>query len=644
MTSKPLIIDNSIETGPVNFTFLNNREEARRHIYDARKFLASVKSKYGVYDRVAAGDPGGFFHESIDLPDGTRISVATNDGVDTAIIAAFSRVVEEEKKEEEEEYDPKLLNSFFVGIRYISGGNAVSPGSDYVTIDEEISSYEDRFVVPHLCVWVPEKKDDGSGDTLVVSNRDSLIGIPEDPEDPLLDGLYAGPAAGGTAPSILVSHFSNKAEFPLGLFEQAKQKKWLVKELYTDERGVFWDVYITCRGVPPQGRYVIKACIVGGDCLVTTPAKFEISAQLGPYFAKKEFTVSQFTTDVRLIMPKGFFWKGSPGLPEHYPWIANPTGDPNYDWYFENDGAPFNGFPNKSDALLPNGPNPHANNWWQGGLEGILDHEPIIRKNNGFLAVIDGEDKPLLVEGYFEFRAGTNYRDAKNAYMFSEADGTGMPPLKDRCVGLTGYSKSRVWVAIGLDVASQSVALPAYRTSRHECNSATPNVAFGASTGRIVPFVNLGSSNESGFIVDIPGIAPGTLVTFYSPTSNRTILATQESIPSAAPGQISIGNRGNLCEHGSINYSSTYTPDENPLVDIFYVSMVATFTEVAEGAPFYFRRSSISYVLDGSLQTTPLNESRDENVAPYLEEGAFSTMKSVSGYYKVLEKLWSMDK
>jgi len=617
MTSKSLVIDNSIETGPVNFTFLNNREEAKQHMYDARKFLASVKSKYGVYDRVAAGDPGGFFHESIDLPDGTRISVSTNDGVDTAIIAAPSRVIEKEEKEEEPEFNPTIGDDFFVGIRYISGGLPVKPRNGYSTVESD-AHYSRRHVVPHLCLWVPERKRDGSDERLIVSNRNTLLGIDlSDDEQFATGGFVSRP------------HYEDEKQFPIGIF---KSDTWVVKE-GVQEEDIFWDVRITHVSRPPQGNYDVKVCIVGGDCLVTTPAEFELVMALGHLYVSKRFTISEFSASTRLIMPRGFFW-------------VSEDGGGKEDWYWENDVAPFG----NTSSPFAFGANPHGPNWWEGGFSAYLDHEPIKKKNFSFINIVEPENndgKPFLVDGCFEERATTDYSDPRKFYKFT-GPFEGFPPLNDRCTDAVGTTVKRQWAKLPLSTAGQNVAVSSARLCTAECAAVHPE-RCGESLGTQV-FLNLGSANEGDLLVDIPGAASGTMVTFTSVTSNRTISATVANLPGSVIGAgIKIGSKGIPCVYGIIDLSDDFDPDyDNELTDYFFLSFVTTTSTVTEGPPFYYRATRVSVVVDNPFSPEPLNIGQDgeteSGAFPFLEAGAFPTLggPETSGYYDLLEKFWAV--
>lgn len=629
MTSKSLVIDSSIETGPVNFTFLNNREEAKRHMYDARKFLASVKSKYGVYDRIAAGDPGGFFHESIDLPDGTRISVSTNDGVDTAIIAAPSRVIEKEEKEEEVEFNPTIGSDFFVGIRYVAGGNPVKPPSGYETIfTVDGETYTQRHVVPHLCLWVPDMKGNDTDERLVVSNRNSIIGASlDDPDEFFINGFISRP------------HFDIPGEFPLGLF---KSENWIVREGVL-EGDTYWDVLITHKSRPPEGRYDVKACIVGADCLVTTPAEFEVVMSLGRFNVSKRFKVSEFTAYTKLTMPKGFFWKNSQN--------QSVKGSDKEVWYGDNEvqAAMNQGF-HFNNRPFDYGENPHGPNWWQGGITGYLDHNPIEDQNKTYLNVVDPEEgdndgKPFLIEGFFNPNAEADYDDPNGFYSFEDTP-QGYISFRDRCGANPVRSQNRYWAVLPLGTAGQNVATNAFIPRTFECAKDVDENGGAFSVGLQV-FLNLGSSNETELEVKIPGVAPGTPLVFKSLLSGRTIVATANNFPSNnGAGEFAIRNKNVSCLYGVIPRLEVFSDDSDefgPLIDPFYLSYVVTDDEAPGGPPFYIRAYTRETVVDSELSTSELNVTVEGPMTPYLELGgyAFGMAPILNGWkYEVLEKIY----
>lgn len=610
-----LRMDIPVETGPVHFTFLNNEDAAKQYIYQARKLLAYTKKQYGVYDRVASGEAGGFYSSSVDLEDGTRITVSTNDGIDVAVIATLDRVAKKERTEEEPEFKPTIGDDFFVGVKYISGGLPVKPRNGYQTV-ESSEHYEKRHVVPHLCLWVPERKKDGSDERLIVSNRNTLLGIDlSDDEQFSLGGFVSRP------------HYEDEKQFPIGIF---KSDSWIVQEGVM-QGDTYWDVLITHKSKPPPGQYDVKVCIVGGDCLVTTPAEFEVTMVLGHLTATKRFVVKEFSAATRLMMPKGFFWESDAGGKEA--------------WYWENDVASF-GNTNNPYAY---GANPHGPNWWEGGFNAYFDHTLVKKDNFSYISIVEPDNndgKPFLVDGCFEENATTDYSDPRKSYKFT-GPFEGFPPLNDRCTDAVGTTVKRQWAKLPLSVAGQSVAVSSARLCTAEC-AAVHSERCGESLGTQV-FLNLGSANEGNLLVDIPGVAEGAAVTFYSVTTNRTIQATVKRLPGSVIGAgIKIGSKGISCVYGIIDLSDDFDPEyDNTLTDYFFLSFVTTTSTVTDGPPFYYRSTRVNVVVDNPFSPEPLNIGQDGETEsgefPYLEQGASTafTGPETLGYYDLLEKFWA---
>jgi hypothetical protein len=88
MQNKPdLVLDEPIATGWLRTTLFGDLEAAKGYIGTARAMLGRMKTHYGVNERTANGEAGGFYMERRVLADGTRIEVITNDGHDTLRIS-----------------------------------------------------------------------------------------------------------------------------------------------------------------------------------------------------------------------------------------------------------------------------------------------------------------------------------------------------------------------------------------------------------------------------------------------------------------------------------------------------------------------------------------------------------------------------
>lgn len=87
MADQPaLTIDEPVATGWLRSEFYGDADKGKAYLYAARKQLGALKTRYGVNERVAQGEPGGFYFDSRMLPDGTQIETLTNDGHDTVRI------------------------------------------------------------------------------------------------------------------------------------------------------------------------------------------------------------------------------------------------------------------------------------------------------------------------------------------------------------------------------------------------------------------------------------------------------------------------------------------------------------------------------------------------------------------------------
>lgn len=87
MADQPaMTIDEPVATGWLRSEFYGDSDKGQAYLYAARKQLGALKTRYGVNERVAQGEPGGYYHDIRTLPDGTQIETLTNDGHDTVRI------------------------------------------------------------------------------------------------------------------------------------------------------------------------------------------------------------------------------------------------------------------------------------------------------------------------------------------------------------------------------------------------------------------------------------------------------------------------------------------------------------------------------------------------------------------------------
>lgn len=75
-------------TGALRVELFGNTAAAGAQLGRARVLLGALRSMYGVNERLAAGEPGGFYLQRQVLPDGTLIEVSTNGGFDMVRIQA----------------------------------------------------------------------------------------------------------------------------------------------------------------------------------------------------------------------------------------------------------------------------------------------------------------------------------------------------------------------------------------------------------------------------------------------------------------------------------------------------------------------------------------------------------------------------
>lgn len=80
------VMEEPIATGALRTEFFGDTERGKSYVQAARRQMGAMKTFYGVNERVANGEPGGFYRDTRELSDGTRIETMTNDGLDTVRI------------------------------------------------------------------------------------------------------------------------------------------------------------------------------------------------------------------------------------------------------------------------------------------------------------------------------------------------------------------------------------------------------------------------------------------------------------------------------------------------------------------------------------------------------------------------------
>ena len=119
-------------SGPVLITIVGDQEAGRQYEQEARALLADVLTTNGVNERIAAGDPGGFYFGTRFTKDGTRIVAETNNGLNS--IDIFPSVIQQldvvRKRVVEEEEE--LLPCARAGVRYYEVGTDLRDPQDAV--------------------------------------------------------------------------------------------------------------------------------------------------------------------------------------------------------------------------------------------------------------------------------------------------------------------------------------------------------------------------------------------------------------------------------------------------------------------------------------------------------------------------------
>lgn len=76
------VFNEPVSTGQIQTVLGGDVALAKTYQREARRMMGQMRLNHGVNDRMAAGEPGGFFRNSKTMPDGTRIEVITNNGRD----------------------------------------------------------------------------------------------------------------------------------------------------------------------------------------------------------------------------------------------------------------------------------------------------------------------------------------------------------------------------------------------------------------------------------------------------------------------------------------------------------------------------------------------------------------------------------
>lgn len=142
MSDKTLIIDEPVATGWLRSEFHGDTEKAKGYALAARKVLGGMRSMYGVNDRIANGEGGGFYKQAVNLPDGTRIEALTNDGHDTIRIYASSSFASFS-----DQFTPDLPSTAFEGVP-----------TSYAFTQEFPAEARPERKFREYCAWGPDRE------------------------------------------------------------------------------------------------------------------------------------------------------------------------------------------------------------------------------------------------------------------------------------------------------------------------------------------------------------------------------------------------------------------------------------------------------------------------------------------------------
>lgn len=191
-TSDNMTFNEPIETGPVRLVLHGDEQVARSHMLAARKLLARMKINYGVNERVASGDAGGYYHATRIMGDGCRIETFTNDGVDSIRITVPETKMPTSSSADARgqstsftptpvdfEYDPEWPDKpkpkeeppiasyvpfLWIGVRIVKAHPMITPES-WLRLPRK---WEQRL---HACLWEPTPPDQKP---VILSNRNEF--------------------------------------------------------------------------------------------------------------------------------------------------------------------------------------------------------------------------------------------------------------------------------------------------------------------------------------------------------------------------------------------------------------------------------------------------------------------------------------
>jgi hypothetical protein len=114
-----LVIDEPVATGWARVEVYGDQEAGRALLHLGRVQLGTMRSGYGVNERLAQGQATGFCHQWSQLPDGSRIHTVHNEGHDTIRLYAARSAEHRVEKQRLDDFDPGAY--LWVGIRVKDG-------------------------------------------------------------------------------------------------------------------------------------------------------------------------------------------------------------------------------------------------------------------------------------------------------------------------------------------------------------------------------------------------------------------------------------------------------------------------------------------------------------------------------------------
>jgi hypothetical protein len=364
-----------LPTGFVQIALSGDRILALSHLRDARRLLGHLRAVHGIDARIAAGEAGGFFKRTVSLTDGTRVTVASNDGQDTVRIDAPGRVVQVAPTvtgapAAPVEQGETALPRPQVEVSHLPPVVPVVPQQtrqeDDTTVDEETVEYrpylwigvrilnrpDDASHAIHACLWEPAAE--AGGDWQILSNRNALgYGGFDSATYPLRAWTqFTSEDIAYTDQHLFMLLPENGYPMRVPDFNPAidDDVEWDVIFISDSEN----DLQLIADGAPMigtgSGTYYLKLMVTGPDCRPGagehyppqegppySPVEVEIKIITGKdryrTDAQHKVTISEFTTCASGVVPFGYF----------------PPSRPDDDNCY--------------------GPNPHAPHWWQGMAE-----------------------------------------------------------------------------------------------------------------------------------------------------------------------------------------------------------------------------------------------------------------------------------